>query len=247
MKQQYENYTEEDFLVWKTLFERQMNILPHAASKAFLEGLPRVNFSADRIPEFEETDACLAQQTGWTLAAVPGIVEDDLFFQLMAQKRFPATTWLRKMAQLDYLEEPDMFHDVFAHVPLLTNQSFVDFLAALSQLGLVYSGNPWAIELLSRIYWFTVEFGLIREAEGLRIYGAGILSSFGETTYSLGEQPQHLPFDVVAILQTPYRKDTFQTVYFVIDSYEQLYESLPLIRTELARWVAQGNPALAGS
>lgn len=244
MQQQYDQYTEEDFLVWKTLFERQMNLLPTAASEVFLEGLPKIAFSADRIPDFAETNALLGSITGWNLTAVPGIVEDDLFFQLMAGKKFPATTWLRKMAQLDYLEEPDMFHDVFAHVPLLTNQPFVDFLQALSQIGLQYSGNPWAIELLSRIYWFTVEFGLIQEKSGLRIYGAGILSSFGETQYCLGNQPEHRPFNVKKILETAYRKDSFQTVYYIIEDYAQLYEALPLIRSLMAEMVLR--PELAG-
>lgn len=241
MEQQYENYTEEDFQVWKILFERQMKTLPQAASEAFLEGLPKINFEADRVPHFGDTNALLMELTGWKLAGVPGIVDDDLFFQLMAGRQFPATTWLRKMKQLDYLEEPDMFHDVFAHVPLLANQPFVDFLESLSKIGLEYSGNARAIDLLSRIYWYTVEFGLIRENGELRIYGAGILSSAGETAFSLSDKPEHHEFDVKAILNSPYRKDTFQTRYFIIENYEQLYAALPEIRSELAAMVAKGE------
>lgn len=233
--QQYENYTEEDFAVWKILFDRQIKNLPGRATAEFMQGLERIQFSADRIPNFAETNPLLSRHTGWELSAVAGIVADDLFFKLLANKKFPATTWLRKMAQLDYLEEPDMFHDVFAHVPLLTNQAFVDFLQALSKIALRHIENPWAIELLSRVYWFTIEFGLIREEGEVRIYGAGILSSAGETLYSLSEKPEHRAYDVAKILDTPYRKDTFQEIYYIVDSYEGLYASIPQIEEELEK------------
>jgi phenylalanine-4-hydroxylase len=149
------------------------------------------------------------------------------------------------MKELDYLEEPDMFHDVFAHVPLLTNQLFVNFLEELSKIGLSYCGNDYAIELLSRIYWFTVEFGLIRENGELRIYGAGILSSAGETKYSLSNEPPHHEFDVPVIMQTDFRKDVFQDRYFVIESYEQLYSSLPEIKAFLKEKVAEQAAVVA--
>ena len=173
-KQVYENYTTEDQQVWKVLFDRQMERLPSKATSVFLEGMQRINFTRDRIPDFNETNEILRKLTGWEIIAVPGIVDDKLFFELMANRKFPATTWLRSMAQLDYLEEPDMFHDVFAHVPLLSNQHFVDFLQSLSLIGLRHHEDAYAIDLLSRIYWFTVEFGLILEKDELRIYGAGI-------------------------------------------------------------------------
>ncbi|WP_421869865.1 phenylalanine 4-monooxygenase [Marinoscillum sp.] len=237
MKQIYGNYTKEDFEVWQLLYKRQMGNLPTAASTAYLEGLDHVNFVEEAIPKFEETNDILQVQTGWRLAVVPGIVPDYTFFELMSNKRFPATTWLRKMKELDYLEEPDMFHDVFAHVPLLANQSFVDFLEELSNIGLQYVGNDYAIEILSRVYWFTVEFGLIQEEQGLRIYGAGILSSAGETKFCLSEKPPKHPFDVQTIANTSYRKDVFQDRYFVIDSYEQLYESIPEVKAVLAEMV----------
>ena len=237
MKQIYGNYTKEDFDVWKILYKRQMGNLPTAASAAYLEGLEHVNFVEEAIPKFDETNELLKAQTGWRLAVVPGIVPDYTFFELMSNKRFPATTWLRKMKELDYLEEPDMFHDVFAHVPLLANQSFVDFLEALSNIGLQYVGNDYAIEILSRVYWFTVEFGLIQEAQGLRIYGAGILSSAGETKFSLSDEPPKHPFDVQTIANTSYRKDVFQDRYFVIESYEQLYDSIPEVKRILAEMV----------
>jgi phenylalanine-4-hydroxylase len=233
MKQIYGNYTKEDFQVWKLLYHRQIQNLPKAASKAYLEGLDKVSFEAERIPDFSHTNKILNDLTGWRLAVVPGIVPDYTFFELMSNRRFPATTWLRKMEELDYLEEPDMFHDVFAHVPLLSNQHFVNFLEELSKIGLSYVGDDYAIELLSRVYWFTVEFGLIREAGELRIYGAGILSSAGETIYCLSDEPIHHEFDVSKMVDTPYRKDVFQKEYFIIESYDQLYHSIPEIKSAL--------------
>ncbi|MEO9871369.1 phenylalanine 4-monooxygenase [Ekhidna sp.] len=237
MQQIYENYTKEDSEVWKILFDRQMKQYPTHACQAFLEGLKIANFETGLIPNFTETNQILQDTTGWQLAVVPGIVPDYTFFELMANKRFPATTWLRKMKELDYLEEPDMFHDVFAHVPLLTNQHFVNFLEELSKIGLEYVGNDYAIELLSRVYWFTVEFGLIQEKEGLRIYGAGILSSAGETKFSLSEEPPKHPFSIEHMLDTPYKKDKFQTEYFITESYEQLYNSIPEIKKLLKKQV----------
>lgn len=235
MRQEYEKYTEEDFKVWKILYERQIANLPHAAAEAYLEGLKKIHFTADRIPNFEETNKILNQLTGWGLAVVPGLIDDDIFFQLLADKKFPATTWLRKMEQIDYLEEPDMFHDVFGHVPLLTNQHFVNFLQDLSKIALRYIDNPWAIHLISRIYWFTVEFGLIKEKGNVRIYGAGILSSAGETKFCLSEKAKHIDYQVDTIMRAPYRKDVFQHQYFLIDSYEQLFHSTDQIERFLER------------
>lgn len=234
MKQVYDAYTEEDHQVWKILFQRQIVNMPQSATKEFLIGLEKINFTADRIPNFEETNAILKELTGWELVAVEGIVDDRLFFELMSNRKFPATTWLRKMSELDYLEEPDMFHDVFAHVPLLTNQAFVDFLQAISKIGHDHADDPVAIDLLSRVYWFTVEFGLIRENGEPRIYGAGVLSSAGETEYSLSKEPKHFEYHVEQMLNTPYRKDIFQDRYFLIDSYEQLYNSIDEIKIGLS-------------
>ena len=232
-RQLFENYTGEDHQVWKLLFERQEEQLERYASHVYLDGLVRIGFHANAIPSFDRVNAILSEATGWELVAVPGIVDDRKFFELMSQKRFPATTWLRRMEEIDYLEEPDMFHDVFAHVPLLADQHFADFLHALSQISLRYINNPLAIELLSRVYWYTVEFGLIRENGQLRIYGAGILSSVGETRHSMGLKPMRFEFNPEQLLNSPYRKDVFQDRYFIIDSFEQLYASIDDIGTML--------------
>lgn len=245
MKQEYDRYTPEDFQVWKTLYDRQIINLPHAAAQAYLDGLKLIHFTAEKIPNFDDTNAVLKKLTGWQIHVVPGLIDDDKFFQLMADCRFPASTWLRKMSQLDYLEEPDMFHDVFGHVPMLTNQSFVDFLQELSKIALRYIENPWAIHLISRIYWFTVEFGLIKENNGLRIYGAGILSSAGETKYSLSKEATQLPYDVDQVMGTPYRKDVFQSQYFIINSYEELFHSTESIEAYLEKHADKPEPNFA--
>lgn len=233
LKQDYDSYTKEDFKVWKLLYERQAENFPGRAAKAFLRGLDKVNFVPHKIPDFTETNQVLQRETGWSLEVVPGLIPDKDFFELLADRRFPATTWLRKMSNLDYLEAPDMFHDVFAHVPILSNQYFVDFLQSLSKIALKHIDNPFAIEMIGRIYWFTVEFGLIREADGLRIYGAGILSSAGETVFCLEDKAVHLPYNVQAMMEQHYFKHAFQDRYYIIDSYEQLFGSVD----EIEHWV----------
>ncbi len=235
MRQDYEKYTEQDRAVWRLLFERQAAQLPGLADDAFLQGIEAIHFRADAIPRFEEMNTQLRQITGWEVAVVKGLIPNKDFFELLYNRAFPASTWLRKMEELEYLEEPDMFHDVYGHVPLLTNQNFCDFLRGLSGIALKHIDNEWAIELLSRLYWYTVEFGLIGTPAGLRIYGAGILSSSGESVYSLSDVPQQVPFNVADIYKTPYIKDKFQEKYFVIESYQQLYESLPEVEAQLER------------
>jgi phenylalanine-4-hydroxylase len=233
LRQEYDKYTDEDFKVWKILFERQMPNLPKAACKAYLEGVEIVKFNAEEIANFDKLNKILADTTGWKVQVVPGLIDDDLFFGLLNNKRFPSSTWLRKMEQLDYLEEPDMFHDAFAHMPLLTNPHYTGFLEKISGIALKHINNPYAINILSRIYWFTIEFGLIRENGELKIYGAGILSSAGETKFSLSEEPLHIPYNVRTIMNQPYWKDKFQDRYFIVDSLEQLFDSLMEIETVL--------------
>jgi phenylalanine-4-hydroxylase len=233
LRQDYAAYTPEDFKVWKILFERQMPNLPKAACKAYLEGVDIVKFTAEEIANFDRLNQILADTTGWEVQVVPGLIDDDLFFGLLNNKRFPSSTWMRKMEQLDYLEEPDMFHDAFAHMPLLTNPHYTGFLEKISGIALKHIKDPYAINILSRIYWFTVEFGLIRENGELKIYGAGILSSAGETKFSLSDEPLHIAYDVRTIMNQDYWKDKFQDRYYIIDSLEQLFGSLPEIESVL--------------
>lgn len=232
-EQIYENYTPHDFEVWETLFNRQINLLHDTASKEYLKAHNTINFSPKRIPDFKEVNTILGNITGWNLHVVPCISPQKAFFQLLAQKKFTATCWLRTMEQLDYLEEPDMFHDVFGHVPLLTNTSYCNFFKGISNIALEHIDNHLAIDLLGKIYWFTIEFGLIREEGQMKIYGAGIMSSFGEVKHCLSDKVTHTDFDVEKIFSTDYRTDQMQNLYYVIDSYEQLYNSLDTINTGL--------------
>jgi phenylalanine-4-hydroxylase len=233
--QVYSNYTAQDFLVWKTLFNRQMEILSSIVSTEYLKALGIVKFTSDKIPDFAEVNKLLNPITGWGLEVVPNISPQKEFFEFLSQKKFTATCWLRSMEQLDYLEEPDMFHDVFAHVPLLSNDAYVGFFKGISDIALKYIDNPRAIELLGKIYWFTIEFGLINENNQLKIYGAGIISSKGETKCCLSNEVVHHLFDVQAIFNTDFRTDILQENYFIINSFEQLYNSLPEIEILLGK------------
>lgn len=244
-KQNYEAYNKEDHKAWRTLFDRQMECLPAVATKAYLEGLELIKFNSRRVPDFEKTNKILRKLTGWQLHEVPGIIPVRDFFQLMNQKKFSAATWLRKMSQLDYLEEPDLFHDVFGHAPMLTNRNFTNFLSGLSRIAVKHINNPLALEWLGRIYWFTVEFGMIREYDERKIYGAGILSSHGETAFCMGNETRLVPFDVTEIFNSPYRTDEFQQKYFVIQSYDQLFHSIEEIEFVLGKFLAENRKNVA--
>ncbi|GGG06745.1 phenylalanine 4-monooxygenase [Pontibacter amylolyticus] len=234
LTQNYSSYTSENHQVWAILYDRQLRNLLGKAIPEFMEGLDKVGFSRDRIPDFNEINQRLKPLTGFEVVAAPGIVDDALFFQLIASKRFPATVWVRRMDQLDYLEEPDMFHDVFGHVPLLTIPVYCEFLAKLSELALTHLDRPDIIDRLTRIYWYTIEFGLFRKpGQQAQIYGAGILSSVGESNLSVSDESVKLDFDVNHILDTVYIKETFQSQYFCIHSFEQLLGSLPAIAEAL--------------
>jgi phenylalanine-4-hydroxylase len=213
-----------------------MEILQGRAESEFFNSCKRIGFSREEIPHFDKVNKALQEISGWNLEVVPGLIPNKPFYTLLANRHFPASTWFRRMDELDYLEEPDMFHDVFGHIPMLTNPDFVEFLRQFSEIALGYLENEWAVQMIARIYWFTVEFGLINTPEGLRIYGAGILSSGGESVYSLGDVPQHVPYDVETIALQSFYIDRFQEKYFVIDSYRQLYESLPEIARVLAKY-----------
>lgn len=229
----YSAYQPEDFLVWKTLFNRQMDTLQPVVSKAYLEGVQQVGFVDYKIPDFKEVNVALENTTGWKIEVVPNICPDAKFFECSANKIFTSTCWLRTMQQLDYLEEPDMFHDVFGHMPLLSNQNYSNFFADFGKIALKHIDNAFAIQLLSRIYWYTIEFGLIREDQHTKIYGAGIISSYGETKHAIDPSTQKSPFDVSVIIDTPYRNDVIQDKYFVIESFEQLYSSISTIEQVL--------------
>ena len=234
-KQIYSNYTPEDFQVWKTLFNRQMEALRPVVSEEYLSAIETVKFCESKIPDFKEVDAILLPLTGWSLETVPNICPQKEFFEFLSKRKFTATCWLRTMQQLDYLEEPDMFHDVFGHVPLLSNKAYCEFFRGISNIALEFIDNPRAIELLSRIYWFTIEFGMMREHDGLKIYGAGIISSNSETLHCLDKHTRMKDFDVQTCLNTSYRSDILQEHYFVIDSFDQLYHSLDEIRSCLTK------------
>jgi phenylalanine-4-hydroxylase len=242
LKQEYDNYTAENHAVWSLLYKKQMQQLQQGAAEAFHEGLHHTGFNEKYIPRFTEVNQRLSTLTGWKIQEVPGIVPDAAFFQFLSEKKFPATTWIRKMSQLEYLEEPDMFHDVFGHVPILSNQSYCDFLKGMADIALKHIDNSYAIELMSRLYWFTVEFGLIKENNSLKIYGAGLISSIGESEYSLHSNvPVRTAFDIDAILNSPYIKERFQIKYFIIESFGQLYNSLNQIEEKIQQKLTEQN------
>ena len=227
VEQPWSSYSETDHSVWARLFERQRALLAGRASSEFLDAMAAMEMSPDRIPKFDELNPILRKATGWELIGVEGLLPELAFFDHLANRRFPVTWWIRKPEQMDYLSEPDLFHDLFGHVPLLMNPVFADYMAAYGRGGVKAHGiGEEALVHLTRLYWYTVEFGLIRQDDGLRIYGSGIVSSKGESIYSLESgAPNRIGFDLERIMRTRYRIDTYQKTYFVIDSFEQLMES----------------------
>jgi len=220
--QNWSAYTAEDHATWDTLFARQSKLLPGRASNAWLRGLDVLKLSKPGIPDFEELSERLTKLTGWSVVAVPGLVPDDVFFDHMANRRFVAGNFIRRPDQLDYLQEPDVFHDVFGHVPMLADPVFADYLAAYGRGGQRALGLD-ALKYLGRLYWYTVEFGLIAEPEGLRIYGSGIVSSYAETRFALDDpSPNRIALDLARVMRTEYRIDDFQQNYFVIPSFDEL-------------------------
>ena len=220
--QDWDRYTPEEHATWDTLFARQSALLPGRASEAYLRGLDVLKLSKPGIPDFAELSERLMKLTGWQVVAVPGLVPDDVFFDHMANRRFVAGNFIRRPDQLDYLQEPDVFHDVFGHVPMLADPVFADYLEAYGRGGQRALGLD-ALKYLGRLYWYTVEFGLIREDAGLRIYGSGIVSSFAESRFALDDpSPNRIGFDIARVMRTEYRIDDFQQNYFVIPSFEEL-------------------------
>lgn len=222
--QDWENYTQQEHNTWNVLYRRLMKVLPDRADKAFLDGLNALDLNKGGIPHFERLSDELEKLTGWRVVAVPGLVPDEVFFDHLANRRFPAGNFIREPNQLDYIQEPDVFHDVFGHVPMLSNPVFGDYMQAYGQGGL-RSLDTGCLKNLAALYWYTVEFGLIESPEGIRIYGAGIVSSPAESVFSLEDpSPNRIMYDTERLMRTDYRIDDFQQTYFVIKSYEDLLE-----------------------
>ena len=220
--QNWAAYTDVEHETWNTLYARQMKILPGRACEAYMRGLDALDLNMGGIPDFEVMNPKLQALTGWTVVCVPGLVPDDVFFDHLANRRFVSGQFIRKPDQLDYLQEPDIFHDVFGHVPMLTDPDFAAYMEAYGKGG-QRAQSLGMLKNLARLYWYTVEFGLMKEADGLRIYGAGIVSSATESVFSLEDaSPNRLGFDLERVMKTLYRIDDFQQVYFVIDSIEAL-------------------------
>lgn len=222
--QNWEQFSADEHAMWDRLFARQSEMLPSRAADAFMRGLDVLKLSKPGIPDYQELNARLTAVTGWQVVAVPGLVPDDVFFDHLANRRFPAGNFIRTPDQLDYLQEPDIFHDVFGHVPMLADPVFADYMVAYGQGGLRSLGFG-ALDHLARLYWYTVEFGLIQEPQGLRIYGAGIVSSYGESIFALDDpSPNRIGFDLTRVMRTEYRIDDYQQNYFVIPSLDHLLQ-----------------------
>lgn len=221
------NYTPEEDSIWNTLIERQIPLIKGRACDEYLHGLSLLNLPHHRIPQCPEVSNVLRKATGWELAPVPALIPFHDFFNLLANRKFPAATFIRRREELDYLQEPDIFHEVFGHCPMLTNQAVADFTHTYGKLGLSASHEDQV--MLARLYWFTIEFGLIRTKEGLRAYGGGILSSKSETVYCLESTTAlRKPLDVIDVLRTPYRIDIMQPIYFVIDDFDVLFSLIDM-------------------
>jgi phenylalanine-4-hydroxylase len=222
--QGWENYSAEEHGVWKTLYERQMKLLPGRACDEFVAGMRALPIDADRIPDFRRLSDVLMKHTGWQVVAVPGLVPDDVFFEHLANRRFPSGQFIRRPDQLDYLQEPDVFHDVFGHVPMLMNPAIADYIQAYGEGGL-RAKRLGMLDNLARVYWYTVEFGLVEQADGLRIYGAGIASSYTESIFAIDDpSPNRIRFELERVMRTRYRIDDFQETYFVVRNLEQLLD-----------------------
>jgi phenylalanine-4-hydroxylase len=217
------NYSTEETHIWNILFDRQMKLVPGRACDEFLSGLEQLDLRADQIPQLPELSQRLKALTGWQVAPVAALISAREFFELLAKRLFPAATFIRCEEELDYIKEPDIFHEIFGHCPMLTNKVYADFVHDYACKVLTYPESDWP--LLQRLFWFTVEFGLINTSRGFRIYGGGILSSVSETVYSVeSDTPVRIFFDPVVAFRTPYRIDMLQPIYFVINDYQDLYD-----------------------
>jgi phenylalanine-4-hydroxylase len=222
--QGWERYTAAEHAVWKTLYERQTKLLPRRACDEFVQGMRALPIAPDQIPDFRRLSDVLVRHTGWQVVAVPGLVPDDVFFEHLANRRFPAGQFIRTPQQLDYLEEPDVFHDVFGHVPMLMNPIIADYIQAYGVGGL-RAQKLGVLPNLARVYWYTVEFGLVAQSDGLRVYGSGIVSSYTESMFALDDpSPNRIRFNLERVMRTRYRIDDFQETYFVIGHLDELLD-----------------------
>jgi phenylalanine-4-hydroxylase len=223
--QNYERYDADHHDVWRILYERRMASLVETGSAVFLEGMRQIGLRPDRVPDLDEVNARLSARTGWAAVGVTGFIPAHQFFQCLAQRRFPTTLAVRPREQLDYLPEPDIFHDVFGHVPLHANPTFADFLQQFGSLAARATSDEETVAM-ARLFWFTVEFGLIRENGRVKVYGSGLISSHGDAANALGPNCDRRPFDLGAVMRQPFEIDRFQDVLFVIDSFDQLFDAL---------------------
>ncbi len=218
---QPDDYSAEDQAVWRLLVERQTKLAKQFACAEFVHGLEALGIG-DSIPDFDAVNARLEPLTGWQVVGVPGLIPDAVFYDHLAHRRFPVTVWIRKRSELDYLVEPDLFHDFFGHVPLLSNPVFADYMQRYGQRAMEAGAH---IDLLARLYWYTVEFGLIRTPQGLKIYGAGILSSAKEVRHAIEGDVERLPFEAAKVMRRPYEIDKLQNTYFVLADFRQLFDA----------------------
>ena len=228
----YENYTREDYRVWEILFNKRLENLQGIVAEEFLVALNDLNFKAEKIPNFVEINNILKNRTGWSIKTVPNISPPEEFFSFLSMKKFTATCWLRSIDQIDYLEEPDMFHDVFAHVPLLSNKDYTNFFKEMGEIAMSVIEDPKKLEKLQRIYWFTIEFGLIKKNNDFKIYGAGIISSDEESKNALSKKSKKCEFDVKKVMNHSFRIDIVQDTYYYINSFDQLTSSIAEIRDD---------------
>ncbi|MGZ9711635.1 phenylalanine 4-monooxygenase [Glaciimonas sp. GNP009] len=246
VQQDWDAYTPEQHALWRRLYQRQAKLIPGRACDVFIESLERLNIG-DGIPRFEDTSALLLKATGWCLVAVPGLIPDHTFFDHLANRRFPVTVWLREPEEFDYIVEPDVFHDFFGHVPLLFNPIFADHLQEYGKGGLK-ALKVDGLAMLARLYWYTIEFGLIESPSGLRVYGAGILSSGGEIEHSLtNPAARRIPFDLERIMRTLYKIDSYQETYFVIRDFQQLFDETAPDFLPLYQGIASMEPLPANA
>lgn len=228
-------YTKEENAIWQALISRQQNVIQDRACDEYIYGLNLLNLPHDRVPQCHEVSKALYEATGWSLEPVPALIPFDQFFTLLANRRFPAATFIRTRADFDYIQEPDLFHEIFGHCPMLTNPAYAKYAENYGKLGL--AATPEERVKLARLFWFTAEFGLIQTSIGIRAYGGGILSSIEETIYCIESQiPERKPFDLLDALLTPYRIDIKQPLYYVINDFGQLYQ---LVEIDLMTIVRQ--------